>query len=110
MKWSSSLIFVSIASYVAAILCVLVLGRPLLDNLPVHLEVFGYMLMMVLLIVSLRGTHPRINLLVSFLYGFIAMFSFSGLQQWINYYGDLSLGPFMTLWDLVLAIAVLDDV
>jgi len=42
-------------------------------------------------------------------YGVVAMLSFSGYQFWINYGGPTSLGPFMSIWDLSLAIAIMSD-
>ena len=42
-------------------------------------------------------------------YGVVAMLSFSGYQLWINYDGNLSLGPYMSLWDLSLALALMSD-
>lgn len=40
------------------------------------------------------------------MYGIIAMLSFSGVQTWINYHGVTSLGPYMSLWDLTLAVSI----
>lgn len=43
-------------------------------------------------------------------YGVVAMLSFSGMQNWVNYNGDSSLlGPLMSIWDLTLAVALVTD-
>ena len=45
---------------------------------------------------------------IAAVYGFLAMLSFSGAQQWINYYGATDdLGAFMALWDLVLGASII---
>ena len=109
MNWSSALMYASGFSYVAAAVMTLG-GYPALDPsfLPESIQIIFYLVMPLLLAASMFFRPLRFML--SGLYGVAAMFSFSGVQQWVNYYGDPSiLGPAMAAWDLSLAVALLKD-
>ena len=109
MRWSEALIFASIFSYVAAAATTL-MGYPSQDPgiFPSSLQIAFYLTMPLLLALS-RSYRP-LRVVLAGVYGVVAMLSFSGVQRWVNYSGDSSLlGPAMSVWDLSLAVALLDD-
>jgi CheY-like chemotaxis protein len=109
MRWSEALIFASIFSYVAAAATTLV-GYPSQDPglYSSSLQIAFYLTMPLLLVLS--QSYRPLRVVLAGVYGVVAMLSFSGLQRWVNYNGDSSLlGPAMSVWDLTLAVALLDD-
>ncbi len=109
MRWSEALIFASIFSYVAAAATTL-MGYPSQDPglYSSSLQIAFYLTMPLLLALS-RSYRP-LRVVLAGVYGVVAMLSFSGVQRWVNYNGDSSLlGPAMSVWDLSLAVALLDD-
>jgi hypothetical protein len=107
MKWSHGLIFASIFSYVSATIMTL-LGFPPQSGLSSSIQVIYYVAAIIVLPLSLKYRSLRVFLAIG--YGFVAMMSFSGVQIWINYDGNLALGPYMAVWDLALAVAMLEDI
>lgn len=106
LKWNHSLIYVSIFSYITAIIMT-VMGLPPLVNMSSFTQIILYSLSVLGLALSskIRWLKP----ILAANYGVVAMLSFSGCQLWINYDGNLSLGPYMSLWDLSLALALMSD-
>lgn len=108
MKWSKALIWATIWSYFAAAVAALG-GSPAMEGIPAPYQAIFYTLMGIILYAQLHYENNTLAIILTALYGFLAMLSFSGVQQWINYYGTTSLGPWMALWDLALAVALADD-
>jgi len=104
MKWNNALIYTTIWSYIAAAVSAM-LGYPAMEA-DIFIQTALYFALALLLCVALSRTEIRPYL--AGLYGCLAMISFSGIQKWISYNGTTSLGPWMALWDLVLAIALLE--
>lgn len=107
VKWNDAFIYASSFSYLAAALATLI-GYPVMDSrlLPLSLQVGFYLVAFLLLLTS--RVLPSVKWVVAGFYGMVAMLSFSGLQPWICYAGDLNLhGPIMAGWDLALAVALL---
>lgn len=109
MRWSKSLIMASIFSYVAAA-ATAILGYPPIDPafIPPLIQAMFYALMGIALLLQFRVRQLKPAVMI--LYGLAAMLSFSGLEPWINYAGsNVALGPAMALWDLALAVAVMEE-
>jgi hypothetical protein len=106
MRWSEALVFTSIFSYIGAIIITL-LGYPPLSNIDVLIQIIFYLLCVFSLYSSLEFVKIRHYLAAG--YGLGAILNFSGVMVWMNYDGNLALGPYMALWDIGLAIALLDD-
>ena len=106
MRWSQSLIIISSASYLGAIVLVLV-GYPPVMGLSDRFQLLYYLFGFLTCFITLK--YKQTGYFFAFLIGFFAFLSFSGVQVWINYDGDLSLGPFMALWDIALGLALLDN-
>jgi hypothetical protein len=107
MKWSQGLIFASIFSYVSAVIMTL-LGFPPLSGLSISIQVIYYV--GAIIVLSLSPKYRLLRVFCAICYGIAAMMSFSGIQTWTNYDGNLALGPYMAVWDLALAVAMLDDI
>jgi CheY-like chemotaxis protein len=110
MGWSDALIFASIFSYLTAAGTTL-MGYPSQDPglFSSSLQIAFYLTMSLLL--TLSWSYRPLRVVLAGVYGVVAMLSFSGVQRWVNYNGDSSLlGPAMSVWDLTLAVALLDDV
>lgn len=106
MRWSEALVFTSLFSYIGAIIITL-LGYPPLSNVDILVQIIFYLLCVSLLYSSLEFVKIRKYLAAA--YGLGAILNFSGVMVWMNYDGNLALGPYMALWDIGLAIALLDD-
>ena len=107
VRWNDAFIYASSFSYLAAALATLI-GYPVMDSrlLPLYLQVGFYLVAFLLLLTS--RVLSSMKWVVAGFYGMAAMLSFSGLQPWICYAGDLYLlGPIMAGWDLALAVALL---
>lgn len=106
IKWNDALIYVSAFSYLAAAIATSV-GYPLLNTEQVSstVQIISHFIAFSLLM--LCEFYPNLRFGVAGLYGMVAMYSFSGLQQWVNYYGTGSLGPSMAAWDLILAVSLI---
>ena len=105
MKWSDKFILVTSASYLGCVFMTL-FGFPPMKGMDVSSQIVYYVLGMFGCLLSLR--FDKVGYAMSVVYGFVAIWSFSGVQVWVNYDNSLPLGPFMALWDLVLGIAFLD--
>lgn len=107
VRWNDAFIYASSFSYLAAALSTLI-GYPVMDSrlLPLSLQVGFYLVAFLLLLMS--RVLSSVKWVVAGFYGMAAMLSFSGLQPWICYAGDMNLlGPIMAGWDLALAVALL---
>lgn len=104
MKWNNALIYTTIWSYAAAAVSAM-LGYPAMEA-DIFMQTALYFAMALLLFIAL--SRKEIRPYLAGLYGCLAMISFSGIQKWISYNGTTSLGPWMALWDLALAIALLE--
>ena len=105
MKWSQSLILISAFSYFGAFI-MLLLGYPSMLGPSYQLQLVWAISGTVFCLATLK--YKKLGYL-GILYGILAILSFSGIQVWINYDGGYSLGPYMALWDIVLGMAMLDD-
>jgi len=110
MKSKDALLYTTVFTYIGAALFVLVTRVPLIEGINYLLEGTMYLLFASLITVAQYYRNYTLKMSLAGLYGIIAGFSFSGIQPWINYNGTTSLGPFMALWDIALAIALLQDV
>ena len=105
MTWMKALIFTSSFSYLGATVVTL-MGFPLQEYSNSSSQAIAYALMSIFLLLSLEFKILRIPLAA--VYGVSAMMSLSGILIWINYSGEGSfLGPWMAIWDLALAVALL---
>jgi len=110
VKTGEALIYITEFSYISASIASIV-GYPALEGL--------HPLAQSAIFAGMAGalhyarTHPEnkaFRKALSALYGCLAPLSFTGIQKWKSYIGDPSiLGPAMALWDLALAIALLQD-
>jgi hypothetical protein len=106
MKWSLGLIYISLFSYLGAVLMT-VLGYPPISGVSEWLQVFYYFLGAFLCYLGIR--FKKLGYVIGMMYGVFAMFSFSGVAVWLNYDGESSLGPYMALWDISIGVAMLND-
>jgi len=106
IKWNDALIYVSAFSYLAAAIATAI-GFPLMnpEKISSSIQILSYFIAFSLLMAC--EFFPNLRFGLAGLYGMLAMFSFSGLQQWVNYFGSESLGPSMAAWDLILAVALI---
>ena len=105
MNKSEAFIYVSAASYLGAA-AVTVAGFPPMAGISALAQGVSYIAAAILL--SYYIDTPVYGTLLAAIYGVLAMLSFSGVQQWINYNGASDyLGVAMALWDLALAVAIL---
>ena len=113
MKWNKALIYTTIISYLTALVVTGILRIPVMEGVPLLAQTLTFLVFGGLLLQSLnpRGLNPQsqdlLCAIMASIYGVLAPLSFLGIQKWINYYGTLSLGPYMAIWDLALAIALL---
>jgi len=110
MNSKKALIYTTIISYIMAGLYVLVTGVQFQAGIHKLLEGTMYIVLAGNILVAEYYENKRLKTILVCLFGLLAPFSFSGLQKWINYSGTTSLGPFMALWDIAMAIALLEDV
>ena len=106
-SWNDAFIYTSSFSYLAAIISSFY-GYPMLDPtiIPTLTQILGYYLLFILL--QFSNMSRKIRLFLSAGYGIAAMLSYSGLLPWMNYYGNpLLSGPFMAIWDITLAMALM---
>ena len=83
-------------------------GYPPMTGLSPFVQSIGYILAAVILSVYFTYNNTILGGILAIIYGILAVLSFSGVQQWINYNGASDyLGVAMALWDLVLAVAIL---
>lgn len=107
MTWNKALIYTSSFSYIGASVATL-MGFPVMANLTPLMQAIFYLVMFAILQLSIK--YGQLKYPLSAIYGILAMLSFSGIQRWIHYAGDMSiLGPGMAAWDLALAVALLLD-
>lgn len=94
-------------SYVTA-LVFLLFGYSALDGIPTTAQAFMFGVMAILLFeININPSLTKTRYVAAIIYGVMAPLSFLGVQKWNNYHGTTSLGPWMALWDLALAIAIL---
>ena len=109
MKWSRALIFTTIFSYFTASAAAL-MGYPANAGIDASIQALIFGVMGLLLSFCAVQDRPQLSASLSIVYGILAALSFSGLQVWIDYSGaGASLGPWMALWDLAMAVALADD-
>ncbi len=110
MKWSRALVVATIFSYFTAAVAA-VMGYPANVGILPSVQALIFGLMGMFLAITLSGKQRSLNAGMSIVYGILAALSFSGIQVWIDYSGSgASLGPWMALWDLAVAVALLDEV
>ena len=103
IQWNQALILTTAFSYATAMVYSFFSPTPILVNTPNEGIIFG--IMGIILVGCLFFEVVRYFSMA--LYGMLAPLSFLGVQKWNNYHGTTSLGPWMALWDLALAIAIL---
>jgi hypothetical protein len=106
LRWNHSLIYVSVFSYLTIIITTL-MGIPPLARMSSTDQLVLYSLSAIGLTLSSKIQWLKPILAAN--YGVVAMLSFSGYQIWIDYVGDLNLGPYISLWDISLALALMSD-
>jgi len=112
VRWNTALIYTTTASYLACAV-VTILGIPVIEDMPLLAQTLILITLGIGLSLTLqprrinKQSHALLTVVMATIYGLLAPLSFVGIQKWINYYGTLSLGPYMTLWDIGLAIALL---
>lgn len=112
MKWSRALLLVTGFSYIGAAFLTLV-GYPPEATLPPYLQAVLYVCLGIFLFVAsiFKRRVDFVDYLLAAIYGVLAVFSFSGIQKWINYNGSPDfLGVAMAVWDLAVAVSLLDEV
>lgn len=108
IKWNDALIYVSAFSYLAAAIASAIGFPPMNpEKITASLQILSYFIAFSLLMAC--EFYPNLRFALAGLYGMLAMWSFSGLQQWVNYFGSEPLGPSMAAWDLILAVALIYD-
>jgi len=109
MKIGESFVYTTMFSYVAASILALI-GFPALEGIDPILQslIYGF----AAIILNYARVHPEKRFLrkvLAAIYGVLASASFMGVQKWSSYangYGFM--GPLMALWDLALAVALLE--
>ena len=106
IKWNDALIYVSAFSYLAAAIATTIGFPPMNpEKITSSVQILSYFIAFSLLMAC--EFYPNLRFALAGLYGMLAMWSFSGLQQWVNYFGSEPLGPPMAAWDLILAVALI---
>jgi hypothetical protein len=107
MNWNKALIYVTSFSYLGGV-TTSIGGYPLIMDIHPILQAFGFLIAFFVLLSTFR--YRSMKWILSAFYGIAAILSFSGLVTWTSYYGGPGfLGPAMAAWDLLLAIAILND-
>jgi len=110
MKTGESVVYATTFSYVAAAAASL-LGYPAMEGIHPILQALCYG--SAALALNYARAHPEnrdLRMALAALYGGLAMASYSGIQKWTSYaIADGVLGPAMSLWDLTLAVALLEE-
>lgn len=108
----AAFIFASAFAYFAGIALVLLGHPPILNIHPIiQTVVFFFMGLLCITATSDYEGVPllhRIRELLAVIWGAMAAFTFTGYVVWAPS-GDAASRLFMTMWDLALAVAVLDD-
>jgi len=109
MKTGESFVYATTFTYLAAAAASL-LGYPAMEGIHPMLQALGYGGFA--LVLNYARSHPEnrdLRMALAALYGGLAGMSFSGIQKWKSYaYVDGVMGPAMALWDLALAVALLE--
>lgn len=110
MKTGESVVYATTFSYLLAAVASL-LGYPAMEGLHPMLQALSYGGLAFAL--NYARVHPEnrdLRMALAALYGGLGMASFSGIQKWKSYaIADGVMGPAMALWDLTLAVALLEE-
>ena len=107
VKWNDAFIFITGFSYVGAAISTII-GYPPQDTLYVSTQLQVAMYIVCFLFLSFTKIYKPLRWFLAGSYGMMAMWSFLGVQRWINYVNpSANLGVAMAAWDIILAIALL---
>jgi len=85
-----------------------IIGYPPKDTLYVSTQLQVVMYIFCFLFLSFTKFYKPLRWFLAGMYGMMAMWSFMGVQRWINYVNpSANLGVAMAAWDIILAIALL---